>query len=133
MPSLLVTGIGELVTNDPQAGPGPLGVLRDAALVAEDGQVTWIGPASAAPAADAVLDAAGRAAVPGFVDSHTHLVFAGDRAAEFEARMVGAPTPPAASARLSLRRVLPATSSSRAGAAPARGRDARGRAPRRSR
>jgi imidazolonepropionase len=87
--SLLVTGIGELVTNDPQAGPGPLGILRDAALVAEDGQVAWVGPASAAPAADAVLDAAGRAAVPGFVDSHSHLVFAGDRAAEFEARMSG--------------------------------------------
>ena len=89
MPSLLVTGIGELVTNDPQAGPGPLGLLRDAALVAEDGQVAWVGPASGAPAADAVLDAAGRAAVPGFVDSHSHLVFAGDRAAEFEARMSG--------------------------------------------
>ena len=89
MPSLLVTGIGELVTNDPQAGPGPLGLLRDAALVAEGGQVAWVGPASGAPAADAVLDAAGRAAVPGFVDSHSHLVFAGDRAAEFEARMSG--------------------------------------------
>ena len=51
--------------------------------------MAWVGPASGAPAADAVLDAAGRAAVPGFVDSHSHLVFAGDRAAEFEARMSG--------------------------------------------
>jgi imidazolonepropionase len=89
VPSLLVTGIGELVTNDPQAGSGPLGVLRDAALVAEGAHVAWVGPAAAAPAADAVIDAAGRAAVPGFVDSHSHLVFAGDRAAEFEARMSG--------------------------------------------
>ena len=91
MPSLLVTNIGELVTNDPQVGPGPLGVLRDAALVTEGAHVAWVGPAAAAPAADAVLDAAGRAALPGFVDSHSHLVFAGDRAAEFEARMSGRP------------------------------------------
>jgi imidazolonepropionase len=81
--------MGELVTNDPQAGPGPLGVLRDAALVADGTNVAWVGPAAQAPPADAVIDAAGRAAVPGFVDSHSHLVFAGDRAAEFEARMSG--------------------------------------------
>ena len=84
--SLLVTNIGELLTND-----DALGVLRDAALVVEDGRVAWVGPRSAAPAADTALDAAGRAALPGFVDSHAHLVFAGDRAAEFAARMAGEP------------------------------------------
>jgi imidazolonepropionase len=88
--SVLVTGIGELVTNDPAAGDGsPLGVLRDAALVIADGRIAWLGPAAAAPAADEQRDLGGRAVVPGFVDSHTHLVFAGDRSAEFEARMNG--------------------------------------------
>ncbi len=91
VPSLLITNIGELVTNDPQAGPGLLGLVRDAAVLADGAHVAWVGPAAAAPAADAVLDAAGRAAVPGFVDAHSHLVFAGDRAAEFEARMSGRP------------------------------------------
>jgi imidazolonepropionase len=87
----LVTGIGELVTNDPAAGPGPLGLLAGAALVAEGGRVAWVGAATAAPAADRRVDVGGRAVLPGFVDSHTHLVFAGDRAAEFEARMTGQP------------------------------------------
>ena len=91
MSSLLVTNIGELVTNDPALGDGPLGVLRHAALVAADGRVAWVGPAARAPAADISLDAEGRAALPGFVDSHAHLVFAGDRAAEFAARMAGEP------------------------------------------
>jgi imidazolonepropionase len=90
--STLVTGIGELVTNDPALGDGsPLGPLTDAALVVEDGHVTWIGRAADAPAADERVDLDGRAAVPGFVDSHTHLVFAGDRCAEFDARMCGTP------------------------------------------
>lgn len=88
--SILVTGITELVTNDPSAGDGsPLGLVRDAALVIEAGRVAWAGPAARAPAADRRRDLGGRAVVPGFVDSHTHLVFAGDRAAEFEARMSG--------------------------------------------
>jgi imidazolonepropionase len=87
--STLVTGISELVTNDDTVGPG-LGVLPDAALVVSDGLVAWVGPASSAPAADRRVDLAGRSVVPGFVDSHAHLVFAGDRAAEFEARMTGA-------------------------------------------
>jgi imidazolonepropionase len=86
--SLLVTHIGELVTNDPARGD-PLGILTDAALTVESGHVAWIGPASRAPAADRVLDARGAAVIPGFVDSHTHLVFAGDRAGEFAARMRG--------------------------------------------
>ncbi len=80
--TLLVTNIGELVTND-----GP--VLSDAALIVEDGHVRWVGPAARAPAADRAFDAAGRAGLPGFVDSHAHLVFAGDRAGEFAARMAG--------------------------------------------
>ncbi len=87
--STLVTGIAELVTNDATVGPG-LGVLTDAALVVTDGRVAWVGPASSAPAVDRRVDLAGRSVVPGFVDSHAHLVFAGDRAAEFEARMTGA-------------------------------------------
>jgi len=89
--SLLVTNIGELVTNDPTLGDGPLGLRRGVALVAEHGRIAWIGDAATAPAADAVVDAEGRAGLPGFVDSHAHLVFAGDRAAEFAARMAGEP------------------------------------------
>jgi imidazolonepropionase len=81
--SVLVDRIGELVTHDEP------GVLTDAAVVVEDGRLAWVGPASAAPAADRRIDAGGRAVVPGFVDSHTHLVFAGDRAGEFAARMAG--------------------------------------------
>lgn len=88
--SLLVDHIGELVTNDPSVGEGALGVVRDAALVVEDGRVVWVGPsASVDRGTDEVLDAAGAAVVPGFVESHSHLVFAGDRAAEFAARMAG--------------------------------------------
>jgi imidazolonepropionase len=89
--STLVTGIGELVTNEPSLGPTPLGLLTDAALVVEDGRVAWIGAASSGPPADRRVDVGGRAVLPGFVDSHAHLVFAGDRAAEFEARMAGTP------------------------------------------
>lgn len=89
--SLLVTGLSSLVTNDPSLGEGRLGVIRDAAVVVDGASVAWAGPASAAPAADRVHDAGGRAALPGFVDSHAHLVFAGDRTAEFAARMSGTP------------------------------------------
>ncbi|QYN39093.1 imidazolonepropionase [Pseudonocardia sp. DSM 110487] len=89
--STLVTGIAELVTNDPALGPGPLGIVADAALVVDDGLVAWVGPSASAPAADARIDVEGRAVLPGFVDSHAHLVFAGERSAEFEARMSGVP------------------------------------------
>ncbi len=89
--STVVTGIGELVTNDPSAGEGPLGIVNDAALVVDDGTVAWVGPATDAPAADRRVDVEGRAVLPGFVDSHSHLVFAGERSAEFEARMSGVP------------------------------------------
>jgi imidazolonepropionase len=89
--STLVTGIGELVTNDPSRGNGRLGIVAGAALVVDGGAVAWVGPAAAAPEADDRIDVGGRAVLPGFVDSHSHLVFAGDRAAEFEARMSGEP------------------------------------------
>jgi imidazolonepropionase len=82
--SVVVTGIGELTTHDPG-----LGTLHDAAVVAEGDTVAWVGPAAGAPAADRRIDVGGRAVVPGFVDSHSHLVFAGDRSAEFAARMAG--------------------------------------------
>jgi imidazolonepropionase len=92
MTSTLFTGIGELVTNDAAAGDGsPLGIVRDAALVAEDGVVVWAGLASRAPEADRAVGLGGRTVIPGFVDSHTHLVFAGERSGEFAARMAGAP------------------------------------------
>jgi imidazolonepropionase len=90
--TVLVTGVAELVTNDPGTGDGSaLGLLQDAALVVEDGRVAWVGSGAAAPDADLRVDLAGRAVLPGFVDSHAHLVFAGDRAAEFEARRAGRP------------------------------------------
>jgi imidazolonepropionase len=88
MRSTLVTGIGELVTCD--GSPDDLlGIRTDAAVVVEDGYAAWLGPASRAPAADRRVDVGGRAVLPGFVDSHAHLVFAGDRGEEFAARMAG--------------------------------------------
>lgn len=90
MTSTLLTGIAELVTNDGST-PDRLGIVRDAALVVSDGRVAWLGRRRDAPTADARRDLGGRAVVPGFVDSHAHLVFAGDRSAEFEARMAGTP------------------------------------------
>ncbi len=93
--SIAVTGIGELVTNDAahDAGGGDdrLGLITDAALVVEGSRVAWVGRASDVPAADERVDLGGRAVLPGFVDSHSHLVFAGDRSAEFAARMTGRP------------------------------------------
>ena len=87
--SLLLTNIAELVTNDDAAGGRAFAAIPDAALVIEAGRVAWTGPASRAPAADQRADCAGRAVLPGFVDSHAHLVFAGERSAEFAARMAG--------------------------------------------
>ncbi|MCQ1951546.1 imidazolonepropionase [Arthrobacter sp. zg-Y859] len=84
--STLITNIGELSTQDYSADAP---VLKNAAVVFEGERISWIGPAGNAPAADEVVDAGGRAGLPGWVDSHTHLVFAGDRSAEFEARMAG--------------------------------------------
>jgi imidazolonepropionase len=88
--SVVVTSIGELVTCD-DSTPDLLGIQHDAAVVVEDGYVAWVGAASEAPAADRQVDVGGRAVVPGFVDSHAHLVFAGDRGEEFAARMAGQP------------------------------------------
>jgi len=87
--SVLVTNVGELVTNAGEAGG--FAALSDAAVVLDGGLVAWTGPAAAAPAADERVDAGGRAVLPGFVDSHAHLVFAGERSAEFAARMAGLP------------------------------------------
>lgn len=84
--TVLHTGIAELVTHDPE-----LGVLTDAAIVTAEDMILWVGPAAAAPAADERVFLGGRAVVPGFVDAHAHLVFAGDRSAEFAARMAGEP------------------------------------------
>lgn len=89
--STLITNIGELTTNVARDGD-PCGTLSDAAVLIEGGDgghILWVGAASEAPGADEAVDAGGRAMIPGFVDSHSHLVFAGDRAAEFEARMAG--------------------------------------------
>jgi imidazolonepropionase len=74
-----------------EAQDGSLSVTLNAAFIVEDGRIAWVGSAQQAPAADARIDLGGRAVIPGFVDSHAHLVFAGDRAAEFEARMTGTP------------------------------------------
>ena len=96
--SVLITNIGELVTNRPEPeepigreGAGGFAAVAGAALVIDEGRVAWTGPASRAPAADQAVDAGGRAVLPGFVDSHAHLVFAGERGAEFAARMAGQP------------------------------------------
>jgi imidazolonepropionase len=82
--ALVVDNIGLLWTGDPA-----LGTVGDAALVMEAGRVTAVERAGAR--GDERLDAGGRCVIPGFVDSHTHLVFAGDRGDEFAARMAGAP------------------------------------------
>ena len=82
MSSTLITNIGELFTE---------GLPTGQALVVEGGRIAWLGPAAEAPAADEYVDAGGRAVLPGCVDSHSHLVFAGDRAREFRARMAGEP------------------------------------------
>jgi imidazolonepropionase len=87
--SVAITNIGRLVTNDQSIGAGLLGELRNAAMVVEGGRVVWAGSNGDAPSADANIDAQGRAVLPGFVDSHAHLMFAGDRADEFAARMAG--------------------------------------------
>ncbi len=89
--STAITGIAHLVTNDPSLGHGPLGVIHDAAVVIDGDRIAWAGPTIRTPPTDNRVDAAGRAVVPGFVDSHSHLVFAGDRTAEFSARMSGLP------------------------------------------
>lgn len=80
----LIDDIGLLLTNDPERPE-----RADAAVIVEDGRVAWVGDARDAPDADSRIDADGRCVMPGFVDSHSHLIFAGDRSGEFEARMAG--------------------------------------------
>ena len=87
--SFTLTNISELVTNNPAIGEGDLGVITNAALTVTDGIVSWVGPASEADSSVAKTDVGGRSLIPGFVDSHSHLMFAGDRSAEFAARMAG--------------------------------------------
>ncbi|MFJ8310650.1 MULTISPECIES: imidazolonepropionase [unclassified Streptomyces] len=102
MTTTAITNIASLVTNDPSLGWGsprsskfesggrtPLGLIQDAAVVIDGDRVAWVGESSKAPATDNGVDAGGRAVIPGFVDSHSHLVFAGDRTQEFNARMSG--------------------------------------------
>lgn len=86
MTATLVTGIGLLVTHDPDRPE-----RTDAALVIDEGVIAWVGDGADAPVADHAYDVEGRCVIPGFVDSHSHLMFAGDRADEFEARMAGRP------------------------------------------
>jgi imidazolonepropionase len=86
----VICSVGELTTNDPTLGDeSELGRIHDAAFVIDDEQVLWVGRNGEAPDADEMIDAGGAAVIPGFVDSHTHLVFAGERSDEFEARMAG--------------------------------------------
>lgn len=87
--TLVIDNISELITNDPALGEGPLGIVNDASVVVSDNEVLAVGRAGAS--ADERLDAGDRCVLPGFVDSHTHLVFAGDRAEEFTRRMAGEP------------------------------------------
>lgn len=93
MVTTLLSAIGSLVTNDPAHGDGSrLGEIKNAAMVIDSGgRVVWVGEATRAPAADMFVDVGGRCVIPGFVDSHAHLVFAGERSAEFAARMSGEP------------------------------------------
>ncbi|HZD65318.1 MAG TPA: imidazolonepropionase [Acidimicrobiales bacterium] len=90
---MVIDRIGELATNDPELGPGPLGIVENAAVVVEDGRIAWVGPRQDLPQGTngPRLDVGERGVIPGFVDSHSHLVFAGDRSREFAARMAGQP------------------------------------------
>ncbi|HEX3089926.1 MAG TPA: amidohydrolase family protein, partial [Ilumatobacteraceae bacterium] len=88
--STVIDNIGRLITNDSRFEVGATGELRDAWVVMVDGLIELVGTGQA-PASDQRIDAAGRCVMPGFVDSHSHLVFAGDRSAEFAARMAGKP------------------------------------------
>jgi len=87
--SVAFTNIGSLVTNDKGLELGLLGELQNSAIVVEDGNIAWVGSTVSVPDADEQIDVEGRTVLPGFVDSHAHLLFAGDRASEFSARMAG--------------------------------------------
>ena len=89
MRSVAFTNIGSLITNDQGLGLGLLGELQNASVVVEDGLIAWVGDSKATPTTDENIDVQGGTLLPGFVDSHAHLMFAGDRAFEFSARMAG--------------------------------------------
>ena len=89
MSSVAITDIGSLVTNDSTLGDGALGLRSNAAIVIVDGKIAWIGDSQSVGVTDNRISVAGKTVVPGFVDSHAHLVFAGDRSEEFSARMNG--------------------------------------------
>ena len=91
MTSTLITNIGQLITNDPTNDGTKLGLINDAALLIEDGVIAWAGANSQAPTKHIKthIDAEGMCVLPGYVDSHTHMIFAGDRSNEFRARMLG--------------------------------------------
>ncbi len=87
--SIAITNIGSLVTNDQGLGSGILGEIENVSLVIENDKIAWVGNASQVPDTDKQIDVAGKAVIPGFVDSHAHLLFAGERSKEFQARMKG--------------------------------------------
>jgi imidazolonepropionase len=87
--SIAITNIGSLVTNDQSLGPGILGEIENAAVVIENEQIAWVGNTNDVPTSDQNIDASGKAVIPGFVDSHAHLLFAGERSKEFQARIKG--------------------------------------------
>ena len=89
MSSVAITDIGSLVTNDSTLGDGALGLRSNAAIVVVDGKIAWIGDSDKVADTDSVVSVSGKTVIPGFVDSHAHLVFAGDRSEEFSARMNG--------------------------------------------
>ena len=89
MSQTLIKNIGLLVTNNSEIDGTPLGLIENAALLIEHGKVQWVGASESAPIAEKVIDASGKCVIPGFVDSHNHLIFAGDRSQEFAARMNG--------------------------------------------
>ena len=89
--SFTLTNISQLVTNNSAIGDGDLGVITNAAITITDGIVSWVGQANEAESSIPKTDVGGRALIPGFVDSHSHLMFAGDRSQEFAARMAGVP------------------------------------------
>lgn len=93
MSNLALKNIGELVTNDPAVNNGQLGIIENAGLIVTDGLVTWVGSASEVDshASSRPVDLHGSSVIPGFVESHAHLVFDGERSAEFASRMTGQP------------------------------------------
>ena len=89
MSSVAITNIGSLVTNDSDLGDGALGIRSNAAIIVVDGKIAWVGDSQSVGVTDNRISVSGKTVIPGFVDSHAHLVFAGDRSEEFSARMSG--------------------------------------------